>query len=81
MKRLSIEGTVDIIGTSVKRPAGKVYSEMTFLTRAGDEIFLRNVSVDPALDALLDPGVSGHFEIDKSLFSNHLHTIRIGAFA
>ncbi|MFC6197056.1 hypothetical protein [Ponticaulis profundi] len=81
MKLLNIEGTVDVIGAAEKRADGMVYSEMTFLTRSGGEVFVRNVSVDKDLSETLLPGLSGRFVLQKNLFSNKLVSAQIGVYS
>ena len=80
MKTLTIEGTIDVIGEAMKRPGGKVYSEMTFLTRSGGEVFLRNVCVDTLLDAELKLGSTGRFVIRKNIFHTALQSVQVGVF-
>jgi hypothetical protein len=80
MKTLTIEGTIDVIGEAMKRPGGKVYSVMSFLTRSGGEVFLRNVCVDTELDDELELGSTGRFVIGKSIFQTSLQSVQIGVF-
>lgn len=81
MKTMNIEGTVDIIGFAEQKPGGRLYSQISFLTPAGDEILARNVTVTDAMSDTLMPGITGKFTLVKRLFSTTLETMEPAVLA
>lgn len=72
MKRIEIEGTIDLIGEMSRTTSGASYDYLSFLTRDGNEVLINHVSVEPDMEKQIKLGATGRFVVLKGLFSTTL---------